>query len=159
MEYWIALIGVLGTLLGTLLGFLLNMWSNNGEIKFVLMQEHIYNGLTKYFDVELFNTNNFPIALRQFKLLYNNKSYEIRPYQGIDFNASPQETPLLREIKIDFKEYDASIVVCDARSRTMVRFLFDVEDTSRLRIVSIKHSKISYIDNNGKIKKKKIIFN
>ena len=69
-----AIIGVAGILLGTILGFLLNIWANKGKIKFVLLNDWSQGFFSDvHLDVEILNTNHYPVILRDFYIIFDKK--------------------------------------------------------------------------------------
>lgn len=162
MDYITAIIGVVGTLLGTVLGFLLNVWANKGKLKFILLNDwriSPFSGI--FFDMELINTSNTPLLLRDFSINSCNKKKKLYVSQTDTayVTTGDKNNPFKSIVLEDFVKYEMSLVKCDSKSRTMVRFSIRKEDWTEEEINSLVKSNsviINYTDNKGKKKKVKL---
>lgn len=162
MEYITAIIGVAGTLLGTILGFLLNIWANKGKIKFVLLNDWSQGFFSDvYIDVEILNTNHYPVILRDFYIIFDKKLKKLYASQEETTCVSYGEGNPFKTASIkDFIKYDVSLVRCDEKSRRMVRLSIkhtECEEEDFEKLMTAKHIKIYYTNNQGKRKKYRIL--
>ncbi len=165
-DYIGAIIGVVGTLLGTILGFFLNYLAHKGSVKFVFLGDWKMGQLNGiFFDLELINTNNYTITLRDFSIQTEKGYKQIVTSQNETSWVSlggQDENPFKSAIQRDFRVYDASLIRCDAKSRSMIRLNIKREDFTEeafKKLVLSKKITIMYTNNKGNKKKQTIKMN
>jgi len=129
---------------------------------FVLLNDWasgFFNGV--HLDVEIFNTNHYPVMLRDFYIFFNKKLKKLYASQEETTCVSYGDGSPFRAASIhDFVKYDISLVRCEEKSRRMVRLSIKQEEWAKEDFDNLIHSKyikLYYTNNQGKRKKCKIL--